>query len=79
MSVGQPRFVAIKSINTIKYKKLAADNNISEADSMNACKDSPNVVRLLDYFEIDNMTYLVTKFAEGKDLLEYCITQPNEN
>mgnify|MGYP000066939866 CR=1 FL=1 len=46
---------------------------------MNACKDSPNVVRLLDYFEIDNMTYLVTKFAEGKDLLEYCITQPNEN
>ena len=81
--IGKNRFtgelVAIKSINTIKYKKLANDNDIAEADAMNACKDSQNVVRLLDSFELDNMTYLVTKFAEGKDLLEYCISQPNEN
>ncbi len=71
--------VAVKCINTIKYKKLAADNKISEADAMSACKDSQNVVKLLDTFELDDMTYLITKFAEGKDLLEYCLTQPNEH
>ncbi len=71
--------VAIKSINTRKYKKLAVDNGITEADAMSACKDSRNVIRLLDNFEFDGVTYLITKFAEGKDLLEYCLTQPNKN
>jgi serine/threonine protein kinase len=40
---------------------------------MHQCKDSHNIVRILDSFELHDKTYIVTKFAKGGDLLEYCL------
>jgi len=35
---------------------------------------STYVVKLIDHFEIDGETYIVSKLAQGGDLLNYCLT-----
>ena len=46
---------------------------------MSLCKDSHYIVKLVDDFELNDLTYIITKYAEGKDLLEYCLNQPNQD
>ena len=41
---------------------------------MRLCQNSSNVVQLIDEFEHGDKTYLVTKFAQGGDLLTYINT-----
>ncbi len=41
------------------------------------CKKSQYVVSLVENFEVDKMTYIVSKYAEGGDLLYYCLGQPD--
>ncbi len=69
--------VAIKAIDTAKYTKLASSNFITEVDAMHLCKKSQYVVSLVDSFEVDDLTYIVSKYAEGGNLLEYCCEQSN--
>ena len=70
--------VAIKEIRTKKYLKLAAENSICEAEAITLCKGSKRVVKLLNTFELENFTYIITKFEEGRNLLDYCLSQPNQ-
>ena len=83
MVIGSNKFtgelVAIKAIDTKKYTKLAQQNRISEIDAMRMCKESHGVVKILDSFELDGQTYIVTKYAKGGDLLEYCLEQPDQS
>ena len=61
--------VAIKTVETEKYKNLQKMNRISEAEAMELCKDNPHVVKLVEKFEHDDQVKLVTKLAEEGDLL----------
>lgn len=71
--------VAIKAIPTEKYQRLAGEHNTSEAEAMNLCQKSDYIVSLVDHFEIGDTTYLVSKYAQGGDLFEYCLRQPDQN
>lgn len=42
---------------------------------MELFKESPHIVNLLESFKQDNVVYLITKFAEGGDLLQCCVTR----
>lgn len=43
------------------------------------CRDSQYVVNLIDHFEYDNETVIVSKYAEGGDLLNYCLAQKDQS
>ena len=63
--------VAIKAIETVKYKRLTLENQISEGYAMNLCQSSLHVVNFIEEFTLDDKTYIVTKFVRGGDLLSY--------
>ncbi len=63
--------MAIKSIPSTKYDRLSFENKISEANAMNLCRKSPHVVTLVDHFEIEGETFIVSKYAPGGDLASY--------
>ena len=63
--------VAIKANETQKYKRLARENAISEAIAMHINQESKHVLNLVEDFEQDGQTYIVTKFVRGGDLLSY--------
>lgn len=46
---------------------------------MNTCCDSKHIIDLVEMFEKDDKIYLVTKFAKGGDLLNYCMQQEDSN
>ena len=43
------------------------------------CRDSQYVVNLIDHFEYDNETVIISKYAEGGDLLNYCLAQKDQS
>ena len=45
---------------------------------MSLCQKSDHVVSLIDHFEIGDATYIVSKYAQGGDLFEYCLSQPSK-
>ena len=63
--------VAIKANDTSKYQRLSRENQISEADAMLAVQQSYHVVNFIEEFQHEELTYLVTKFVRGGDLLSY--------
>ena len=44
---------------------------------MLCCQKSKHVVQLVESFSFDSNLYLVTKYASGGDLLQYCLAQDN--
>ena len=67
--------VAIKVMETSKYQRLSYENQISEGNAMTVCQKSNNVVNFIEEFVIGEETYIVTKFAQGGDLLNYLTSQ----
>ena len=63
--------VAIKAMETSKYKRLSTENAVSEGDAMHACQGSTQVINFVEEFTMQFQTYLVTKLARGGDLLGY--------
>ena len=61
--------VVIKVIKKRTFRRLAKENNISEATAMQLCGDSIHIVNLLETFIFDKKVYLITKYAQGGDLL----------
>ena len=58
-------------MNAAKYKLQSNYSHISEGSAMSCCQKSYNILRLVDEFEVKGQTYLVTKYAQGGDLLNY--------
>ena len=67
--------VAIKAIPAKKYLRLQQENMIDEGAAMDLCRDSENVIGLVEKFKMDGNVYIVTKYAAGGDLLSYCMKQ----
>lgn len=65
--------VAIKTIDILEYVRLQKENRISEVDAMVLCQDSDFIVKFIEKFTLDDQVYIVTKFAPGGDLLNYCL------
>ena len=65
--------VAIKSIDKKKYVRLQKEGRLSEAEALELCKESAHVVNLIEKFTWQGEIYLVTKFAAGGDLLQFCL------
>ena len=65
--------VAIKSIQKDHYFKRQKIERVSEAESLELCKDSPYLVNLVEKFTIGEEIFLVTKFAAGGDLTRFCM------
>ena len=65
--------VAIKTVPTKKYLRLQKENMIDEGSAMELCRDCENVMGLVEKFKIGTNVYIVTKFAHGGDLLNYCM------
>lgn len=63
--------VDIKAIRTKSFKHSANRGRISESDALSLCKESSHVVSLLDVFENEKNTLLVTRFSAGGNLLSY--------
>ena len=64
--------VAIKTIKTHTYKRLAREQNVSEADvHYTLCRQSDHMLKFVEAFTEGNLTYIVTKFARGGDLLNH--------
>lgn len=63
--------VAIKAVETSKYARITTENQISESEAMQVCSGSDYVARLVECFEHENQTLMVTKFYKGGDLLSY--------
>jgi serine/threonine protein kinase len=72
------RQVAIKKISQKAYKNSKSKNKISETAALNLCRESKHVVNLVESMKVDNSIYLVTKYAQGGNLLQYCLSQPNQ-
>lgn len=66
--------VAIKAIPAKKYRRLQKENMVDEGGAMELCNFSEYVVRLVEKFSMDGMVYIVSKYAYGGDLLNYCIS-----
>ena len=47
--------------------------SIQEVDAMMLLHKSSYVVKLIDHFKIDDQSYIVSKYAQGGDLLNYCL------
>ena len=71
--------VAIKKIDHSKYRQLKKQNHISEANAMIECQDSKHVISLIEAFRQSSYTYIVTKLAEGGDLMNYLGIHKVEN
>eukprot|EP00806_Schmidingerella_arcuata_P000006 Macronucleus_1002.p1 GENE.Macronucleus_1002~~Macronucleus_1002.p1 ORF type:complete len:302 (+),score=87.86 Macronucleus_1002:1-906(+) len=67
--------VAIKSIEKNKYARLQKEDRVSEAEALELCQDSAHIVNLIEKFTFQGEIYLVTKYASGGDLLQYCLKQ----
>ena len=65
--------VAIKVIKKKRYSRLTIENNISEAEAMWKCRESKQIVELIEKFEHEGKIFLVTKYARAGDLLTYCM------
>ena len=63
--------VVVKSVNKKGYERSTHKNSIAEAEAMEMCKESRYVVGLVDYLEVGEMVYIVSKFQEGGDLRQY--------
>ena len=63
--------VAIKAMDTAKYKRLSTENAVSEGYAMHLCQGSTQVINFVEEFTLQFQTYLVTKLARGGDLLGY--------
>ena len=63
--------VAIKAVNHKKYGMLRKINGISEADAMQKCQNSSNVVKMVEEIRQTDKTYLITKFVQSGDLVAY--------
>ena len=63
--------VAIKTILSKTYLRLAKENGISEASAMGLCKKSKYIAKLVEEFMIADKSYIVTKYVESGDLLTY--------
>ena len=76
MTIGFNRItglhVAIKAIDKETCERKESFGSIQEVDAMMLLHKSSHVVKLIDHFEIDDETYIVTKYAKGGDLLNYC-------
>lgn len=64
--------VAIKEIPQETCERKESLGFIQEYDAMNLLAKSSYVVKLIDHFEIDDQTFIVSKYANGGDLLNYC-------
>ena len=71
--------VAIKSIEKKKYARLQKEDRVSEAEALELCKESAHVVNLIEKFTLHGEIYLVTKFAAGGDLLQYCLRREEQS
>ena len=47
---------------------------VDEGGAMEMCDFSEHVLRLVEKFTMDGMVYIVSKYAHGGDLLNYCIS-----
>ena len=65
--------VAIKVINKKDFDRLSEENNISETSAMGLCSESHYIATMVETFNIGTKVYLITKFAQGRDLLHYCM------
>ena len=55
-----------------QYKSLKKKHRISEIDAMKLCsRGNRLMVSLVEYFNLEGVTYLVTKFAKRGDLMGY--------
>ena len=67
--------ITIKSIDGTKVVKMWQRDRISEAESLQLCKGSAFVMNLVEKFTLKDRVYLVTKYAAGGNLLDYCLKQ----
>ena len=56
------QIVAIKAINKQKYKQHTIENHISESEALQRCHRSENVIQLVEEFQQEGQTFIVTKF-----------------
>ncbi len=72
--------VSIKDIPTAIYDSLTAEHCISEAESMTMLHKSKHVVKLVDHFNVNDITYIVSKeYAQAEsNLLKYCLETTTE-
>ena len=71
--------VAIKCIQKKKYARLQKEDRVSEAEALELCKESAYIVNLIEKFTLFGEIYLVTKFAAGGDLLQYCLNSEEKS
>ncbi len=83
MAIGASKLsgarVAVKEIPTEKYLRLAKEHKVSEAEAITMCKGNKRIIKLMDTFEIEGYTYIITKYEEGRNLLDYCLSQPDQD
>lgn len=65
--------VAIKSMTMKQYKHLQKSQGFSEAEAILMCKGSPFVIDFIEMFDLKGRVYIVTKFAAGGDLTQFCM------
>ena len=65
------RQVAIKEMNKTKYEILRITNRVSEGHAMTLCQGSPNVIKFIEEFSMQDKVYIITKFYQGGDLISY--------
>ena len=70
--------VAIKVMETIKYQRLSYENQISEGQAMTLCQGNPNILKLIEEFQVSDRSFIVTKFCDGGDLINYLNAQDSE-
>ena len=58
-------------MNKQKYKQHTIENHISESQALYRCNGSENVAQLVEEFQQEGQTFIVTKFEQGGDLLSY--------
>ena len=58
-------------MNKQKYKLHTIENHISESQALYRCNGSENVAQLVEEFQQEGQTFIVTKFQQGGNLLSY--------
>ena len=58
-------------MNKQKYKQHTIENHISESEAIYRCHRSRSVIKLVEEFQQEGQTFIVTKFEQGGDLLSY--------
>lgn len=56
-----------------QYKNLQKSQGFSEAEAILMCKGSAFVIDFIEMFDLRGRVYMVTKFASGGDLSQFCM------